>query len=102
MGIPAIPSTVKQASNTLDNALERATSLNEELLLKVTGVGTKAELCDELKKLEPYVPTLGSLTINPDKFTKVAIAKRLVLVQKIAFAKVVTTRAELEEGVQEK
>jgi len=40
--------------------------LNEQLLSNVPGLGTKAELWDELKKIEPYVPTLGSVTVNPD------------------------------------
>lgn len=100
MDIPAIPSTSKQETTLLNKALERATSLNEEVLAKVPGLGTKADLCDELKKLERFLPTRDNLTINPEKFSKKAIAKKLVSVRKVAFATVDTARTEIEQAVR--
>ena len=42
MNIPAIPSTTKQAKDSMDKALARATSLNEDLLSQRPGLGTEA------------------------------------------------------------
>jgi hypothetical protein len=41
MNILAIPSTTKQAKDSMDKALARATSLNEDLLSQRPGLGTK-------------------------------------------------------------
>ena len=70
------------------------------MLSQRPGLGTKADLCVELKKLEQYVPSLGSLTVNPEKFSKAAIAKELVSVRTVAFSKVPTAKAEIEESVR--
>jgi hypothetical protein len=100
MNIPAIPSTTKQAKDSMDKALARATSLNEDLLSQRPGLRTKADLCVELKKLEQCAPSLGSLMVNPEKFSKAAKAKKLVSVRTIEFSKVPMAKAEIEESVQ--